>query len=312
MMEECLLNKIYLQGNQPSSSSGGKLKEAATVILVRPGMDDSWEIFLARRHRQQSFMAGAFVFPGGQLEASDADPEFSRLIWAPDDFNPQQALQDPGLTVEKARGFFIAAMRETFEEAGIMLAGDAGGNFITLEQEEDIARFSRYRRELNDNQISFAEILRREKILLFPAALIAYSHWITPESSAKRFDTLFFLARLPGGQKPIIDDTELTETLWVSPQDALRRQSLGEIVLMPPTLKTIIELSGYTSIDELFAAAKRCPIHPILPQEIANGVRLPHDPEYDVERYKRPPNPDEPCRIILEDGLWKAVSYNKK
>lgn len=115
-----MLNKIYLGSDRSAKPSQGKPKEATTVILVRQAKADSWEIFLARRHRQQSFMAGAFVFPGGQLEDNDYDPEFSRFIWAPNDFNPQTALQDAGLAPEKAQAFFIGAIRETFEEAGIL------------------------------------------------------------------------------------------------------------------------------------------------------------------------------------------------
>jgi 8-oxo-dGTP pyrophosphatase MutT (NUDIX family) len=310
MMEDCLLNRIYLGSDQPANPAQGKPKEAATVILVRQAKADSWAIFLARRHRQQSFMAGAFVFPGGQLEDGDYDPEFFRFIWAPDDFNPQATLQDAGLAPEKAQAFFIAAIRETFEEAGILLAGNRSGEFISLQQEEDIARFSGYRRDLNNHQISFLEIIRREKIFLFPAALIPYSHWITPESAAKRFDTRFFLARLPRGQEAVADCTELTELLWVTPQTALQMHCSQKIILMPPTLKTITELMEFTSIDELLNAAKSRLIYPILPQEFANGVKLPHDPEYGIEQYKRPANPDEPCRIILEDGVWRAVFHN--
>ena len=303
-----MLNKIYLQGDPPASSTTKKPKEAATVILVRQALDDSWEIFLARRHRHQSFMAGAFVFPGGQLENSDGDPELCGLL--ADDFHPQALLQNNSLTEDAARGFFVAAIRETFEEAGILLAGDSCGNFISLQQEEVIARFSGYRRDLNSHQLSFQEIIHRENLFLFPNALIPYSHWITPESAAKRFDTYFFLARLPRGQEAVSDCAELTELLWVSPQNALQMHFSGKISLMPPTLKTITELAKFSSIEELLAAAKTRIIYPILPQEFAAGVKLPHDPEYDLLQYKRPANPDEPCRIIIEDGIWKAVFYN--
>lgn len=298
--------------DRPANPAQGKPKEAATVILVRQAKPNSWEIFLARRHRQQSFMAGAFVFPGGQLEDNDYDPEFSRVIWAPHEFNPQAALQDAGLAPEKAQAFFIAAIRETFEEAGILMAGNRSGEFISLRQEEVIDRFSRYRRDLNNHQISFLEILRREKIFLSPAALIPYSHWITPESVAKRFDTRFFLALLPQGQEAVADCTELTELLWVTPQTALQLHCSQKIILMPPTLKTITELAEFTSVDELFTAVKSRLIYPILPQEFANGVKLPHDPEYGIEQYKRPANPNEPCRIILEDGVWRAAFPGKK
>ncbi len=282
-------------------------RDAATVILVRTLNDGSWELFLARRHRRQSFMAGAFVFPGGQLEKSDCESEISSLVFAADGFHPQVLLQDGSLTPDRALGFFVAAIRETFEEAGIFLAGDSKGNFITFHQEEALTRFAAHRQALNSASISFADILRKEKILLFPDALIPYSHWITPEGEGKRFDTRFFLARLPEGQKTVSDYSELTEFLWVTPQNALSMHYARKIILMPPTLKTVMELTQFSSVDELFAAAKRRILYPILPQIFEQGVLLPHDPEYGLEQYRRPANPDEPSRIIAEDGVWKAV-----
>lgn len=301
-------NRLYLQGDPPASTTGEKPKEAATVILVRQALENSWEIFLARRHHRQSFMAGAFVFPGGRLEERDGDPEFCRFL--ADDFRPQEALRDTSLTAEAARRFFIAAIRETFEEAGILLAGEVNGSFIPLQQQEVIDRFSGYRRDLNNNQISFLEMLSREKLVLFPDTLIPYSHWITPRIEAKRFDTRFFLAVLPQGQEAVSDCAELTEILWVSPRNALQMHFSGKISLMPPTLKTVTELAQFSSIEELISAAKSRIIYPILPQVFARGVKLPHDPEYSIERYKRLANPSEPSRIIMEDGIWKAVCPN--
>jgi 8-oxo-dGTP pyrophosphatase MutT (NUDIX family) len=288
------------------------VRDAATVILVRTINDDSWELFLARRHRLQTFMAGAFVFPGGQLEESDCRPEFSSLILEADSFHPQELLQDKSLSPDRARGFFIAAIRETFEEAGIILAGDNSGNFITFQQEETLLRFAANRRALSSGANSFAEILRQEKILLFPDALIPFSHWITPEGEKKRFDTRFLLAKLPRGQETVSDNTELTEFLWVTPQNALRMHFSREIMLMPPTLKTVLELAQFASVDELFAAAKKRLLYPILPQIFEQGVKLPHDPEYGLDQYRRPANPAEPSRIIAEDGVWQAAFCENK
>jgi len=287
-------------------------RDAATVILVRTLNESSWELFLARRHRRQSFMAGAFVFPGGQLEKSDCESELSSLVLAADSFHPEDLLQDNSLTPDRARGFFIAAIRETFEEAGIFLAGDSNGNFINFQQEEAFARFTAHRQALNLGEISFADVLRKENILLFPDALIPYSHWITPEGETKRFDTRFFLAELPQGQETVSDYKELTEFLWVTPQNALAMHLSRKIILMPPTLKTVMELTSFASVDELFAAAKKRILYPILPQIFAQGVKLPHDPEYGLEQYRRPANPDEHSRIIAEDGVWKAVCYKDK
>ncbi len=254
-------------------------------------------------------MAGAFVFPGGQLENSDSDPELSSLVLAADNFHPRALLQEDGLTPDKARGFFIAAIRETFEEAGIFLAGYSNGNFIAFQEKEAVVRFSAHRRALNSGEISLADILRKENILLFPDTLVPFSHWITPEREGKRFDTRFFLAQLPQGQETVSDNMELTEFLWVTPQNALRMHLSREIMLMPPTLKTVMELLPFKSVDELFAAAKRRIIYPILPQIFDQGIKLPHDPEYGLEQYRQPANPDEPSRIIAEDGVWKAAFY---
>jgi 8-oxo-dGTP pyrophosphatase MutT (NUDIX family) len=300
------------ESDLPTSTHIITPREAATVILVRTVNAGSWELFLARRHRRQTFMAGAFVFPGGQLEESDCGPEISSLILAADSFHPQELLQDNSLTPDKARGFFVAAIRETFEEAGILLAGNSSRNFITFQQEEALARFAAHRRALNSGTNSFADILRRENILLFPDALIPYSHWITPEGEGKRFDTRFLLAELPQGQETVSVNAELTEFLWVTPHNALRMHLAREIMLMPPTLKTVTELAQFASVDELCAAAKKRILYPILPQIFAKGVKLPHDPEYGLEQYQRPANPTEPSRIIAEDGVWKAAFYEDK
>jgi 8-oxo-dGTP pyrophosphatase MutT (NUDIX family) len=286
-------------------------KDAATVILIRPSKSGDWEIFLARRHQKQAFMAGAYVFPGGQLEETDNDPQLENYIKTADVIDPCRLLQDSSLPREKALGFFIAAIRETFEEAGILLCGKTTRNFISFHDEKVLKRFNDYRRELNSSQITLEEIARKENIFLFPDTLIPYSHWITPEFEKKRFNTRFFLAKLPPGQTPLADAMELTESLWVTPQKALEMHRQKEIILMPPTLKTIEELSAFRNIDELFSAAKTKIIYPILPQLTGNSLKLPHDPEYSIDAYKRPLNPNEPSRILVENGVWKTAYYNE-
>jgi 8-oxo-dGTP pyrophosphatase MutT (NUDIX family) len=284
-------------------------KDAATVILIRPSKSGDWEIFLARRHQKQAFMAGAYVFPGGQLEETDNDPQLENYIKTADVFDPCLLLQDSSLPGEKALGFFIAAIRETFEEAGILLGGKTTGNFVSFHDEKVLKRFNDYRGELNSSQITLAEIIRKENIFLFPDTLIPYAHWITPEFEKKRFNTRFFLAKLPLGQTPLADAMELTESLWVTPQEALKMHSVQKIILMPPTLKTIEELSAFRNIDELFSAAKTKIIYPILPQLTGNSLKLPHDPEYSIDAYKRPVNVSEPSRILIENGVWKTAFY---
>jgi 8-oxo-dGTP pyrophosphatase MutT (NUDIX family) len=283
------------------------LKDAATVILIRPSNAGDWEIFLAQRHQKQSFMAGAYVFPGGQLEETDNDPQLENYIKTADVFDPYRLLQNSSLPREKARGFFITVIRETFEEAGILLGGKTVGNFISFANGDTLQRFNHYRQELSASRITLTEIARKEKLFLFTDALIPYAHWITPEFEKKRFNTIFFLAKLPPGQTPVADAAELTETLWVTPQKALEMHRQRKIILMPPTLKTIEELSAFRNINELFSATQKKIIYPILPQLAGHILKLPHDPEYSIEAYKRPVNLSEPSRIFVENGVWKTA-----
>jgi 8-oxo-dGTP pyrophosphatase MutT (NUDIX family) len=294
-------------------STGNKtvFKDAATVILVRPSQAEGWELFLARRHHKQAFMAGAYVFPGGQVEDTDYDLKIKTYIRNNDSLNPRRLLQEDSLPEEKALGFFIAAIRETFEEVGVLLGGNRNGDFISFHNEDILKDYNSYRRKLDTSQITLMEIAHKERILFFPDMLIPYAHWITPEFEKMRFDTRFFLAKLPPEQMPVADTMELTQSLWVTPQKALEMHFQKEIVLMPPTLKTIEELSALKSIDELFTVTKTKIIYPILPQLTGNILKLPHDPEYSIEAYKRAPDTSVPSRIIGEDGVWKTRFYNE-
>ena len=231
-------------------------KESATVILVRSNQANSWEVFLARRHRDSSFMAEAYVFPGGQVAAADTDAQLNGYISTPDNFNPQALLQDDRLSPEMAQSFFICAIRETFEEAGVLIARTSSGHSINFDSNQENDRFTAYRRELNAGTITIHDIAEKENLQFPLDALIPYAHWITPEIMPKRFRTFFFLVKLPEEQKTTTDCSELTDSLWATPRDILKMHYNKEIMLMPPTLKTMEELTAYASIDELFAAAR--------------------------------------------------------
>jgi 8-oxo-dGTP pyrophosphatase MutT (NUDIX family) len=305
-----LPNSVPPDFDSPEVNIKADPQDASTVILMRVGQNDSFEIFLARRNRRQSFMAGAFVFPGGQLDTEDCDPELFKFARPVSGFDPRRSLQEHTLSLEKARGFFLTAIRETFEEAGIFFGGASTGNFLPFTNSDLSKRFTDYRQALNKSQISLLGIMRKEKLLLFPDVLIPYSHWITPDIEKRRFSARFFLARLPEGQVPITDDDELTESLWVTPKKALEMHRAGKILLMPPTLKTIEEISLYSDIDELLAAAAKKIICPILPQLADGALILPHDPAYTLAAYKRPANPSDPSRFIIEDGIWKTTFHS--
>ena len=296
--------------SSPAISSAPK--DSATVILVRQAQGKTLEVFLARRHVRQSFMAGAFVFPGGQLEAADADSALTKFISPKEDFHPHLLLQDKDLTGKMALSFFVCAIRETFEETGVIFARTKSGHPIDFGNAIIKSRFAAYRRSLNLGNITLPAIARQEELILMPELLIPYSHWITPEIVPKRFSTRFFLAQLPQSQIATTDSDELTSSLWVTPHDALQMYTAGKITLMPPTLKTIEEMAKFINLDELFAAARNCNIYRIMPQPMKDGLKLPHDPEYSIERYKQPVRPGEHSRFLLAGGKWQCIEFPNK
>jgi hypothetical protein len=141
--------------------------------------------------------------------------------------------------------------------------------------------------------------------------MVPYAHWITPFVEKKRFDTRFFLARVPDGQVPLHDAVEMTESLWIHPDRALDAYRLREIRLMPPTLKTLTELCRFGDTTALFQVARGRRIVPILPQACSlDGMAtllLPHDPAYGIDGFRQPPRPDEPSRIVFRDKLWQLI-----
>ncbi len=263
-----------------------------------------------RRHRNQAFMGGAHVFPGGRLDAADADPELAACIGGLCAADAKRLLQETDLPEATALGLFVAAIRETFEEAGVLIARNARGSAVDLSAPETAARFAAYRLELHENRMTMTELARREGLLYAPDLLVPYSHWITPKIETRRFDTRFFLAMLPEDQIPVHDRMELTESRWLTPAFALVEHAAGRIVLMPPTLKTIEELLAFSNTGQLFAAARSQRIPTILPDAFwtaeSFGIRLPHDSEYTLNVGKQPSHPGGSTRIVMEGGIWKT------
>jgi 8-oxo-dGTP pyrophosphatase MutT (NUDIX family) len=260
-----------------------QLREAASVILLRrahPG----FEVFLLRRHKRASFMASAFVFPGGGAE--------------------------PG---EGAR---TAAARELFEEAGVLLArADEALDARTLE----VPIVAMLRRRILEGADAHAS-LSAAGLSWSTEALVPWSHWITPSIEPKRFSARFFACELPTGQAPSFDDVETVDQVWVRPGEAIDRA--GELRLPPPQIRTLWELSQLDGIEEVFAAgrARSEEPHPILPRicTMAPGdppcLLLPWDPAYtesgsgDAAPLTYTPRwAVGPSRFILEDRTWKHV-----
>jgi len=298
--------------NQKENRDEQAPRNAATVILLRDRTEGPYELFLMQRHRNQAFMGGAYVFPGGRLDESDADPGLAAYLGGFCASEARRLLQEPDLPEETALGLFLTAIRETFEEAGVLLARCSSGQLVDMTAPGAALRFAAYRLELHEGRFTLADLARQEGILYAPDLLIPYSHWITPEMEPRRFDTRFFLARFPEKQAAIHDRMELTESCWMTTGSALADHEAGRIVLMPPTLKTIEELHAFTRVEPLFAAVRSQRIYTILPESFRTadsyGVRLPHDSEYTLDAFKQPPRPGETSRIVMQDRIWKTLS----
>ncbi|MCE5263140.1 MAG: NUDIX hydrolase [Deltaproteobacteria bacterium] len=300
----------FFKKNWGSDGSDQTPRDAATVILLRECGEGPYELFLMRRGRNQAFMGGAYVFPGGRLDEADADPELMTCLGGFRAADARRLLQEPDLTDAVALGLFVAAIRETFEEAGVLLARDSDGNTVDLSAPERADRFAGYRLELHEKRMTLQEMARKEELCFAPDLLMPYAHWITPQVETRRFDTRFFLAKLPAGQEPVHDRIELTDSRWTTPDLALAEHAAGRIVLMPPTLKTVEELWTFPDAEGLMAATRSKPIPTILPDAFLTtdgfGIILPHDSEYSLPGRRPEPRPAGSTRIVLEGGIWRT------
>ncbi len=285
-------------------------RDAATVILTRDGDQGLLEVFLMRRHREQAFMGGAFVFPGGSIDDGDFAPELVSRIVGPTAAEAVERLQEPALLPSIALGLYMAAIRETFEEAGILLAYDERGQLLQFGDPAISSRYAEARLDIYKKTYTLMSLTDRENIRFALDLLMPYAHWITPTIEKKRFNTRFFIARIPSGQIPLHDSIEMTESMWMSPKEALAAYGRRTILLMPPTLKTLEELSGYDKTADLFRATAERKIYTIMPQacqvEGIPTLLLPHDLDYTIAEYKQPPRPGEPSRIFFRDKMWRV------
>ena len=259
-------------------------RDAATVILLRPGAGAGAgpgagvEAFLLRRTAELEFAPGACVFPGGSVDERDADPGIGWFGPAPEDFAAQ--LDVPP---ERARALVCAAIRETFEESGILLAGDGAG-MVDARLVSDSAALAADRHALLTGTTTLGEVLGRRALMLRADLLTPWARWITPEVSPRRFDTWFFAAALPAGQTATAapeghaDPGESESGTWLRPGAALEAAEAGEITLLPPTAVTLRELAPHQDVDGILA--RRRTITPRLPRvTVENGkVRLSMPP----------------------------------
>jgi 8-oxo-dGTP pyrophosphatase MutT (NUDIX family) len=249
---------------------------AATLALLRSR--GALEVLLTQRHHASRFAGGDFVFPGGKIEADDnPDDAVARCRSLTED----SAAARLGLhDARAALGYWVGAIREAFEEVGVLLAYDAGGDFVRPGSE----KFAEYRRACHADNQAFWDMMRAERLILATDRLVYFAHWITPEENSIRFDTRFFAAELPPGQEAVADDKEIIAVRWLTPQEALAARRRGEISLRFPTVKNLELLGLAPTIPELFRHLSARDIPAIRPRVINDGdtqrVLLPGEPGY--------------------------------
>lgn len=227
-------------------------RPAATVMLVRDADAGGIEVFMMRRTAAAVFAASQYVFPGGKVD--DVDHARTMEPWC-DGRSDAAASALLGLPVG-GLSYWVAAIRECFEEAGVLLARPAGSSGVVSFDEAEIARrFSTHRDALNAGALDLVELCRREDLRLITDSIGYVSHWITPVGPPRRFDARFFIARAPQAQEPLHDDNETVESLWVRPAVALDRFREGTLAMFPPTAGNLEFLADHSSADAALAAA---------------------------------------------------------
>jgi len=254
-----------------------ELRLASTILLVRDA-PSGVEVFMERRHLQSGFVGGAYVFPGGRVDPDDAfDP--LRCVGL-DETNASQRLGLAG----GGLAHFVAAIRECFEEAGVLLAYDRGGALLDFGDPAMDAKYRRYRDDLNAGTLGLADIVRAEDLRLATDRIGYWSHWITPIGEPRRYDTRFFVTEAPAGQIAGHDDWELTDSAWVSPAEAIERALRREWMIIFPTLMNLraLALHSTAAAAVAWASTQPIPLPANQPKVYRGRVVLPGDEGYDV------------------------------
>ncbi|WP_149359247.1 NUDIX hydrolase [Lolliginicoccus suaedae] len=263
------------------------IRDASTLILVRDAPGRGIEVFLQRRTRTMAFAPGMTVFPGGGVDATDHAAE---LDWHGP--GPEHWARSFGTSPGTARALVIAAVRELYEECGVLLAGHPDGRLVTGDW--ITAALGDCRARLDARAVSFASILRDHGLVLRADLLAPIANWITPTGNARRYDTRFFLAELPPGQDADGQTTEADECFWRTPSEVLADWSGGGTILLPPTWSQLRALAGAASLSDIAADREAglswapIPVIESAPMDHPDGWRLGF-PDCDAYYASSPP-----------------------
>jgi 8-oxo-dGTP pyrophosphatase MutT (NUDIX family) len=285
-----------IEMNKPPDTAPAQPRDAATVIILRDS-PQGLEVFLVRRHGLSEVLGGAYVFPGGKLDASDMALDPTAHLDQPDGLL-QAALAEPQLLPAQARGLYVAALREAFEECGVLFAHQ-GQRSHSLQIAE----------QLRAGQ-AFNDVLGALALRLQTRAVLPWSRWITPHSPAvsrKRFDTRFFVAALPPSQVAAHDNIETTDGVWLSPRASLQQYWDRSMEMAAPQIMTLAHLSRFEWVEQVLQAARqsRPPLVEPLPVNDHGEQALcyPGDPCHSVATRAMP----GPTRLLLRNQRFEPA-----
>lgn len=222
---------------------------SATILMLRDG-PQGLEVFMVVRHHQIDFASGALVFPGGKADPQDFDAALiPHLDGAADD--------------EAMRAIQVSAIREAFEECGILLAREEGQSSLIAAAR--LAELEPYRTSLHNGEASMVAFVQQEGLRLACDRLVHFAHWVTPDMLPKRFDTHFFLAEAPADHLAIHDGHESVDSIWIRPADVLEQAAAGTRTVIFPTLRNVEKLACCDSVSDALAAAAEAPVVRVLP-----------------------------------------------
>jgi 8-oxo-dGTP pyrophosphatase MutT (NUDIX family) len=268
-----------------SDQANTTARPASTVLLLRDGAaapDEKGrgeiEVFMMVRHHQIEFSSGALVFPGGSVDAGDHE-----IIATPELYAGGEGLDAAALS------FRIAGVRETFEESGILLARPRGSRELVDAKQAAVIEAG-HRVALSDGKTTFARVLAETSMVLALDQLVAYAHWVTPQGMPKRFDTWFFLAAAPPDQVGAHDGKESTDSIWLSPREAVAGGESGRFKLPFPTTRNLIRLGKQPNVKAALDDARGRPVVTVMPvMTRLNGgrqLRIPREAGYDGELFE--------------------------
>ena len=255
------------------------VRDAATVMLLRDG-SDGLEVCMLQRNLKSDFVGGAYVFPGGGVDPEDAEQDLEQVFVGRSDADASRLVG-----VDRAGlAFWVAAIRESFEEAGVLLAVTDDDRVVSFANPEVAVRFAVHRADVDSGRRRLAAVCVDEGLRLDVGAIHYFSRWVTPLGAPRRYDTRFFVAAAPAEQVALHDDHEVIGTRWLTPAAALADHEAGRITMIFPTVRTMVALERFgTAAEVLDHTAGQGAIEPVLPliEDVGGGMRivLPGDPE---------------------------------